>query len=94
MFPYLKQKGKRQQPTETRGRFNVGKQISQRPKNIKKRNSFGHWEADTVVSSKGKSKGCLATFAERKSRYYICFLMPDRSSKSMEVAIKTYFIFA
>ncbi|MCE4967182.1 IS30 family transposase [Staphylococcus chromogenes] len=88
LFPYLRHKGKRQQPKETRGRFNVGKPISQRPKSIKKRNSFGHWEADTVVSSRGKSKGCLATFAERKSRYYICFLMPDRSSKSMEVAIK------
>ncbi|MDT0693092.1 IS30 family transposase [Staphylococcus chromogenes] len=88
LFPYLRHKGKRQQPKETRGRFNVGKPISQRPKSIKKRNSFGHWEADTVVSSRGKSKGCLATFAERKSRYYICFLLPDRSSKSMEVAIK------
>ncbi|MDY4022119.1 IS30 family transposase [Staphylococcus borealis] len=88
LFPYLRQKGKRQRPKETRGRFNIGKSISQRPKDIKKRNSFGHWEADTVVSSRGKSKGCLATFAERKSRYYICFLMPDRSSKSMEVAIK------
>lgn len=65
----LRQKGKGQRPKETRGRFNIGKSISQRPKDIKKRNSFGHWEADTVVSSRGKSKGCLATFAERKSRY-------------------------
>lgn len=88
MLPYLRQKGKRQQPKETRGRFNVGKLISQRPKSIRKRHTFGHWEADTVVSSRGKSKGCIATFAERKSRYYCCFLMPNRSSNSMKEAIK------
>lgn len=84
MFPYLRQKGKRQCPKETRGRFNVGKTISQRPKEIRKRQEFGHWEADTVVSSRGKSKGCIATFAERKSRYYYCCLIPDRSSQSMK----------
>ncbi|HBC7346629.1 TPA: IS30 family transposase, partial [Staphylococcus aureus] len=56
-------------------------------KEIKKRNTFGHWEADTIVSSRGKSKGCIATFAERKSRYYYCVLMPDRSPNSMETAI-------
>ncbi|HCY5886516.1 TPA: IS30-like element ISSau1 family transposase, partial [Staphylococcus aureus] len=83
----LRQKGKRQKPKETRGKFNIGRPISQRPKEIKKRNTFGHWEADTIVSSRGKSKGCIATFAERKSRYYYCVLMPDRSSNSMETAI-------
>ncbi|MGF2888959.1 hypothetical protein V8443_14785, partial [Staphylococcus aureus] len=57
-------------------KFNIGRPISQRPKEIKKRNTFGHWEADTIVSSRGKSKGCIATFAERKSRYYYCVLMP------------------
>lgn len=85
---FLRQKGKRQNPKETRGRFNVGKTISQRPKEVSTRETFGHWEADTVVSSRGKSKGCIASFVERKSRYYICFLIPDRSAKSMEYAIK------
>lgn len=80
-------KRKRQKPKETRGKFNIGRPISQRPKEVKKRNTFGHWEADTIVSSRGKSKGCIATFAERKSRYYYCVLMPDRSSNSMETAI-------
>lgn len=42
-----------------------------------------------MVSSRGQSKGCIATFAERKSRYYYCCLIPDRSSKSMAYAIKT-----
>ncbi|PTE68238.1 IS30 family transposase [Staphylococcus devriesei] len=85
---YLRQKGKRQRPKETRGKFNIGRLISQRPREVRHRHTFGHWEADTIVSSRGKSKGCIATFAERKSRCYYCVLMPDRSSQSMKNAIK------
>jgi IS30 family transposase len=34
-------------------------------------------EEDTVVSSHGQRKGCVATFLERKSRFYYAYLMPD-----------------
>lgn len=85
----LRQKGKRQKPRETRGRFNIGTSIHKRPKEIKKRKTFGHWELDTVVSGRGKSKGCLATFIERKTRYYKAIVIPDRTSVSMEEAIKS-----
>ncbi|WP_175616083.1 IS30 family transposase [Piscibacillus halophilus] len=84
----LRQKGKRQKPRETRGRFNVGTSIHKRPKEIRKRKTFGHWELDTVVSSRGNSKGCFATFVERKTRWYIAIQMPNRSAHSMEWAIK------
>ena len=60
----LRYKGKRHKPKETRGRFNTGKSISKRPKEIDSRTTFGHWELDTIVSSRGESKGCFATFAE------------------------------
>lgn len=60
----LRRKGKSRQPRETRGKFTIGTPISKRPKEVKKRESVGHWELDTVVSSRGKSKGCLATFVE------------------------------
>jgi IS30 family transposase len=82
----LHQKGKRRKPTETRGRFNVGKSIHSRPKEVKKRETFGHWEFDTVVSSRGKSKACMATFAERKTR--LALKMPDSSASSMEHVIQ------
>ncbi|RAR41152.1 IS30 family transposase, partial [Paenibacillus sp. MDMC362] len=82
----LRHKGKRRKPTETRGRFLVGKTISQRPKEIRKRESFGHWELDTVVSSRGNSRACAATFIERKTRLYVAVKMPDRTAHSMEVA--------
>ena len=86
---FLRHKGKRRKPRESRGRFNLGLSIRQRPKEVKQRETFGHWELDTVVSSRGKSKGCLATFVERKTRYYYAVKMPDRSALSMEKAVAT-----
>lgn len=52
----LRHKGKRQKSTETRGKFAIGRSISDRPKEVRSRETFGHWELDTVVSSLGKSK--------------------------------------
>ena len=67
----LRRKGKSRQPKETRGTFRIGTSIAKRPKEVRNRETFGHWELDTVVSSRGKSKGCLATFLERKTRFYL-----------------------
>ncbi|WP_160037049.1 IS30 family transposase [Paenibacillus sp. An7] len=83
----LRHKGKRQKPQEKRGRFLVGTSIKQRPKEICSRETFGHWQLDTVVSSRGKSKVCVATCIERKTRLYTAIKMPDRTSLSMEIAI-------
>jgi IS30 family transposase len=82
----LRQKGKRQKPAETRGRFHAGTSISQRPYEIRKRETFGHGELDTVVSSRGKSKACVATFIEWKTRMDLALKMPGRTAHSMEVA--------
>ena len=83
----LRQKGKRRKPVETRGRFNVGLSIAKRPRDVRTRETFGHWELDTVVSGRGKSKACIATFVERKSRLYLALPIADRSAASMEGAI-------
>ena len=76
----LHQKGKRQKPRETRGRFNIGTSISKRPKEVRKRETFGYWELDTVVSGRGQAKGCVATFKERKTGWYLGILIPNRSA--------------
>lgn len=83
----LRHKGKRKKK-ETRGKFMVGTSIKSRPKEVKKREIFGHWELDTIVSSRGRSKGCLATFVERKTRFYTAIKIKDRTQKSMLKAIK------
>jgi len=83
----LRQKGKRQKPVETRGRINVGLPISKGPPEVMDRRTFGHWELDTVVSGRGKSKACVATFVERKSRFYLALPITDRTAASMEGAV-------
>ena len=84
----LRRKGKTRQPKETRGTFRIGTSIAKRPKEVRNRKTFGHWELDTVVSPRGQSKGCLATFLERKTRFYLAFKILDRTAKSMFSAIE------
>ncbi len=83
----LRRKGKSRGKKETRGKFDLGKTIRKRDKSVYKRQEFGHWEADTVVSGRGKSKVCFATLAERKTRYYIALKMPNRNADTMAKAI-------
>ncbi|MCM3749281.1 IS30 family transposase [Paenibacillus pasadenensis] len=84
----LRHKGKRHEPAETRGKFAMGTSIHERPEEVEGRTTFGHWELDTVVSGRGTSKACVATFVERKTRMYIGVRMVDRSASSMEQAVK------
>lgn len=82
----LRHKGKRRK-AEKRGKFSMGVPISERPEEVKGRMIFGHWELDSMVSSRGASKGCFATFVERKSRLYTALKTPDRTASSMQAAI-------
>lgn len=77
----LRRKGRRAKTKETRGKFNIGKSIGDRPEEVKKKEVFGHWELDSVVSSRGGSKACLATFVELKTRFYIAVKMEDRGKE-------------
>ena len=83
---HLRHKGKRRK-AEKRGTFSMGVPIDRRPSDVKSRETFGHWELDSVVSSRGKSKGCFATFVDRKSRLYTALTMPDRTAVSMYKSI-------
>lgn len=52
----LRHKGRRQEKQEEkRGKMVVGHTIDERPASIDMREEFGHWELDTVVSSRGAS---------------------------------------
>ena len=68
----------------------VGHTIDERPASVTDCEEFGHWELDTVVSNRWKSKACEATFIERKTRFYWTISMLDRTAESMEQAIKTF----
>lgn len=56
--------------------------IDERPASVEGRKTLGHWEGDTVVSS-CKNKA-IATFAERKSGYYMAGKMEDRTASTMK----------
>jgi IS30 family transposase len=60
-----------------------GESIENRPKEVETREEFGHWEMDTVYSSKKKgSTKVLLVLLERKSRTPIIELMPNRTKES------------
>lgn len=86
----LRRKGKKRS-CKNLAFFSRGTSIRKRPKEVYSRSTFGHWELDSVVSGRGKS-GCLATFAERKTRLYTAIKMQDRTADSMESAIKYLYI--
>ena len=44
-----------------------------------------------MVSSRGQSKGCLATFVERKTRFYVAIKMDDRTKDSMFLVIRSLY---
>lgn len=83
----LRKKGNTRKRLGTAGRFTTGKSIRKRDKSVYKRKEFGHWEAATVVSGRGKTKACFATLAERKTRYYIAVKIPNRNGETMANAI-------
>jgi len=53
--------------------------IDARPKSVEKRNQYGHWEGDTLISR--KSRAALHTMVERKSRFLLLSKL-DRKSAS------------
>lgn len=60
-----------------------GTSIERRPEEIATRETFGHWEQDTVI---GKSKGkkqVMLVLTERKTRYEIIAKLWDKSCKSV-----------
>lgn len=63
--------------------------IENRPKRIQERKEFGHWEIDTVLSSRASSE-CLATFLERKTRFYYAIKIKKRTADQFQVAMDTF----
>jgi IS30 family transposase len=61
--------------------------IAKRPLGATNRSRYGHWEADTMVSSKKSgSKAALGVFVERKVRLGVAQRMPDLRPESFVTA--------
>ena len=72
--------------SENRGKFTSGTSIEQRPTTVNQRLAFGHWEVDTVLSSRSESRSCLVTFVERKTRLLWAIKAPNRTAKALNTA--------
>ncbi len=83
-LPYARpRKKKKSSPRKTMPK---GRSIEERPEEINSRETYGHWEMDTVYSSRDDLT-CLLTLTERKFREEIIIKMPDRTAASVNKAI-------
>lgn len=64
-----------------------GISIELRPGEVDQRNSFGHWEIDTVVGKKRKDEACAFTLVERLTGYYLCIKVKGKQSGCIEDAL-------
>ena len=65
----------------------AGQSIEQRPESINQRDNIGDFEIDTVIQTRAKNE-CLLTLTDRKSRYQIIRLIPDKSAASVNQALR------
>ena len=66
----------------------LGRSIENRPKEIEERNTFGHWEIDTVVGNKTKSDAVLLTLAERQTRFEVILKLGGKDAKSVDQVVR------
>lgn len=86
---YLHDKGRRHYAAKSKkqaARAPRGESIENRPKEIKSRGSFGHWEMDSIMGCKG-SKKTLLVLTERRTRMGIVILLEDHTAASVVKAI-------
>jgi len=72
---------------EKRAKLAHFRHISNRPKHIEKRKTYGHWEGDTIHGV--KKSGYIATFVERKSGYLVAKVLPPEEYSSNGFALAT-----
>lgn len=76
----MKSKEKKKRRNVVNKRPTRGTSIEQRPKEIKERNTFGHWEMDCVC---GSTLPTLLVLTERLTRKEIIMPMPNQKSESV-----------
>jgi IS30 family transposase len=61
----------------------LGKSIEQRPIEVQNRETFGHWEIDTVLGKKSGDQALL-TLTERLTRHQLLFVLAAKNSLSVD----------
>ena len=76
-----RERRKRYGAYDSRGRLAGKRHISERSHDIETRESFGHWEVDTMLGS--GDRNCVVTLVERKSRFTLIGKLKARTSKQL-----------
>ena len=84
---YNKEKKEKKEESEKIKANKEGKTIKDRPKEVEKREEFGHWEMDLVEGKKGQKEPYLLLLSERKTRKEIIELIPTKSAESVAKAL-------
>jgi IS30 family transposase len=74
-------KKKKHKEKETKKLPNVEHSIEKRPAEIAERNTFGHWEGDSVIGERKKGETVL-TLTERLTRMELIFKSPNKTAAS------------
>lgn len=77
-LPIKSKKKKHNKKVQVQKRATAGESIENRPKEIEKREIFGHWEMDTVKGKRGVTKSCMLVLTERKTRDEIVIKLKDQ----------------
>lgn len=70
-----------------RARAQKGDSIEKRPEEVESRETFGHWEMDTVVGKQGISKKSLLVLTERKTRKEIIIELRRHTTENVARAL-------
>lgn len=66
----------------------LGQIIETRPREILKRESFGHRELDTMIGAKEKEDAVLLVLTERKTRMNLCAKLASKSAEQVGQALQ------
>lgn len=86
-LPIKGKRKKKYKKVRRQARANAGESIEKRPDEIDTREEFGHWEMDTVVGKRGKSKHSLLVLTERKTRDEILVLLREHTAEKVVAAL-------
>lgn len=86
-LPVKGKQKRRYRKVQVQKRASAGESIENRPENITGRETFGHWEMDTVKGKKKQTKSCLLVLTERKTRDEIIAKLPDQKAASVVEAL-------
>lgn len=86
-LPVKGRRKKKKKKVRVQKRASAGESIENRPERINDRSEFGHWEMDTVVGPRGKSKCSFLTLTERMTTKEIIVKLEEHTAKAVVTAL-------